>query len=82
MKTGSMEGESCCLDVYFDDGRVARLVGRKVASGFVVFTGSPREWKVPEGTPITDEEKEAIIVAFREAAEEMRKESEIEIILE
>ena len=78
MKVEKITGRRDYMDVHFDDGRVARFIGELIVGGFVAFTSSLREWKEPEGAPITDEEKEEIINAVKER----QKESKMKILLE
>ena len=54
------------IDVYFKDGRVVRILGEMLVNGFFGEITSIREWKVPEGKPITEDEKKQIFEAIDE----------------
>ena len=78
MKVERIKGTRDWMDVYLEDGRVARMFGELLITGFVAFTKSLLKWKNPEGEPISEEEKKQLI----EAINENQKVSKVKITLE
>ena len=66
------------MDVYFEDGRVAEFDGEIIYRGFAADKDSLEVWKVPEGEPITESEKQEIIEAVLEEAKTLPTEIVIE----
>ena len=78
MKVERIKGTRDWMDVYLEDGRVARMFGEMLVDGFVAFTKSLRKWKNPEGEPISEDEKKELIDAIKEN----QKVSKVKITLE
>ena len=56
-----IKGTRNYIDVYIEN-KVVRIHGEIIVGGFVAFKDTIRNWHVPEGVPITEKEKEEIIV--------------------
>ncbi len=70
MKTEDSEEKKCYMDVYFEDGKVARFTGKMIAGNLVADKDSLKEWREPAGMPISEREKKEIIDAVNEINEE------------
>ena len=66
MEVKSIKGRFDYMDVYFDDGCVVRIDGELVHGGFIAEASSIRQWKEPEGEPVSEEEKSEIMDAVTE----------------
>ena len=63
MEVENIKGKRDYIDVYLVDGRVVRIMGELVHGGFIAFEDTIREWKVPDGEIVTEEEKQEIMDA-------------------
>lgn len=77
MRVVGIKGKMDYIDVYFEDG-VVRMPGELIHGGFVVDKEEVKEWKEPEGKPVSEEELEEII----EAVTEKTKGSHMVIVFE
>ena len=63
MNVTNIKGRMDYIDVYFDNGNVARIEGELLHGGFHAEPSTIRQWKVPAGQSISAEEKTDIIKA-------------------
>ena len=77
MKVTKIRGGMDYMDVYFGD-RVVRIYGELLVDGFVGFKDAIVKWKIPDGEPISDSEREEIIEAVLDDV----KDCEMKIVFE
>ncbi len=65
MKVTGIKGKRDYIDVYFGE-RVVRIGGELVIGGFIAVANTIKQWKIPEGEPISESEKKEIMDAVIE----------------
>ncbi len=65
MKVTGIKGKRDYIDVYFGE-KVVRIYGELVIGGFIAAANTIKQWKIPEGEPISEAEKKEIMDAVIE----------------